>query len=213
MQIFRTIQISVKTIQNTSRIINRSIKEINLRDSLDANFQRNSIFHRTRRSVSNFSIDSRRTKRKTRCQSKRRPKRCEAYSRSEERFRGAASACRSRGSFFFLSVAPWEKSSLDRPALPPPLPSLQKRNRTIKRSRVGREAARNGNTSDRSADLLVFVPVLRGFSHTREHQRLYSRSCARAQIPRCTYALDRLVCPFERVTGLIATLRWNFLCS
>ena len=115
---------------------------------------------------------------------------------------------------------PWEKSSLDRSALPPPLSSLQKRrNRTIKRSRVGKEAARNGNTGDRSADLLVFVPVLRGFSHTHAHaythtyvsKRFYLGT--RAQIPRCTYALDRLVCPFERVTGLIAGSCSKFPCS
>lgn len=53
MQIFRTIRISITTIQNISRSINRSIKRINLRERLDANLQRDSISYRTKQSVSN----------------------------------------------------------------------------------------------------------------------------------------------------------------
>lgn len=52
MRIFRTIQISIKTTQNMSRSTNRSIKKVNRRERLDANFQLNSIFYRTWQSVS-----------------------------------------------------------------------------------------------------------------------------------------------------------------
>lgn len=82
----------------------------------------------------------------------------------------------------------WEKSSLDRPALPPP-PCVVAEARQ-KRSRGVASAARNGNTGDRSAALPVFVPVLRGFSHTRPRS---FRSHTLARFLRRAYASDRLV--------------------
>lgn len=59
-------------------------------------------------------------------------------------------------------------------------------------SRGVASAARNGNTGDRSAGLPVFVPVLRGFSHTRPRS-FRSYTLARARFLRRAYASDRLV--------------------
>lgn len=81
-----------------------------------------------------------------------------------------------RGALFL--VESWEKSSLDRPALPPPPCVVGEAQQNG--SRGVASAARNGNTGDRSAGLPVFVPVLRGFSRTRPRSfRSYTLARAR----------------------------------
>ena len=189
------------------------------------------------RSSDEESIDSRRMRGETRWPIGKAGETTGRRTEEKERFRssGAAFACRPWGSFFFFfflccvprsvrKVLP-RSSGITSPSFVV-AEATQQNDQEKSRWQRSSPQWQYGRPVRGPAS---FCPCPTGFlahthTHTYAHTRTYRNTYAihiskrfysgtRAQIPRRTYALDRLVCSFERVTGLIADSWLMFPCS